>query len=77
MDWDTPPQHTVNYGQNDGLTLSRDGDDNPLLAFDLTSITPNSAILSATLALVNTTPAGCNVTAPWMRRASARRTSRG
>ncbi|MBK7200223.1 DNRLRE domain-containing protein [Candidatus Amarolinea dominans] len=69
LDWDTPPQHTVNYGQNDGLTLSRNDGDNPLLAFDLTSITANSAILSATLALYNITPAGCNVTAPWVRRA--------
>lgn len=57
LDWDTPPQHTVNYGQNTGLTLSRDGGDSPLLAFDLSSIPPNSAVLAATLTLHNTTPA--------------------
>ncbi len=33
-DWADPPQHTVNYGLNPALTLSRDGDDNPLLRYD-------------------------------------------
>lgn len=68
LGWDTPPQHTVNYGLNDELILSRNAGDNPLLFFDLTSISPNSAIYSATLSLYNLTPAGCNVTAPWVRR---------
>ncbi len=53
-DWADPPQHTVNYCLNPTLTLSRDGDDNPLLRFDLTDIPGNSAILTATLSLYNT-----------------------
>lgn len=53
--WGSPPQYTVNYGQNAELMLSRDGGDNPLLRFDLTEIPGNSAIASATLWLYNTT----------------------
>jgi len=54
-DWDAPPQFTVNYGQNPVLTLSRDAGDNPLLRWDLGDIPANSAVLSATLSLYNTT----------------------
>ncbi|HMN27587.1 MAG TPA: DNRLRE domain-containing protein [Caldilineaceae bacterium] len=53
--WATPPQHTVNYGQNDTLVLSRDGGENLLLRFDLSSIPANSAVISASLSLYNTT----------------------
>jgi hypothetical protein len=52
--WDTPPQYTVNYGQNEGLVLSRDGGENPLLRFDLSSIPAHSTVISASLALYNT-----------------------
>jgi len=55
LDWDTPPQYTVSYGQNQEINLSRDGGDNPLLRFDLASVPPNSTIVSATLSLHNTT----------------------
>jgi hypothetical protein len=54
--WDTPPQYTRNYGQNERLLLTRDGQDNPLRRFDVTSIPAHSAVLSATLLLYNTTP---------------------
>ena len=49
-------ENNVNYGQNPVLTLLRDGHANPLLRFVLTNIPPNSAIVSATLSLHNTTP---------------------
>lgn len=55
LDWDTPPQHTVNYGANPLLVLSRDEGDNPLLRFDLSAIPPNSSVSSATLRLHNST----------------------
>jgi len=58
-DWDTPPQYTVNYGQNEALQLDRDGGDNPLLRFDLSSIPANSDVISATLYLYNST-GSCN-----------------
>jgi hypothetical protein len=54
-DWATPPQYTVNYGQNEDLVLGRDGDDNPLLLFDLSSIPQNALVLEATLELYNQT----------------------
>ncbi len=69
-DWANPPQYSVNYGQNEVLRLERDGGDNPLLRFDLSSIPANSEIISATLALYNATDAcytgNCN--APPVRR---------
>ena len=69
-DWANPPQYSVNYGQNEALRLERDGGDNPLLRFDLSSIPANSEIISATLALYNATDAcytgNCN--APPVRR---------
>ena len=68
LDWDTPPQHTVNYGQNADLVLSRDGGDNPLLRFDLTTIPTNSAVLSATLSLYNTTQSSYSGTRNFARR---------
>ena len=68
QDWDTPPQHTVNYGQNQVLTLGRDDDDSPLIRFDVTGIPTNSAVLSATLSLYNTTPAGCDSAGTLPRR---------
>jgi hypothetical protein len=68
LDWDTPKQYTVNYGQNTGLELSRNGGDNPLLRFDLDSIPTNSAILSATLALYNTTRSSYSGTRDFARR---------
>jgi len=55
--WDTPPQHTVNYGQNQYVVLSRNAGDNPIVKFDLSSIPSNSLILEATLELYNTTDA--------------------
>lgn len=54
LTWDSPPQVTRNYGQNSALVVDRDGGSNPLIAFDLTSIPPNAAVLSATLELYNT-----------------------
>ncbi len=35
LDWDNPPQYRLNYGSSVILALSRDGDDNPLIVFDL------------------------------------------
>ncbi len=69
LDWDTPPQHIVNYGANESLMLDRDGGNNPLLRFDVTGIPANSEIISATLALYNNTPScydGC--ADPYVRR---------
>ncbi len=57
QDWGSPPQYSVNYGQNEALHLERDGDNNPILRFDLASIPANSEIISATLELYNTTDA--------------------
>ncbi len=54
-DWDTPPQYTVNYGQNEVLHLDRDGGANVLIRFDLSAIPSNAAVRSATLELYNTT----------------------
>ncbi len=54
-DWDTPPQYTVNYGQNEVLHLDRDGGANVLIRFDLSAIPANSAVRSATLEPYNTT----------------------
>ncbi len=68
LDWDTTPQYTVNYGQNTGLELSRDGGDNPLLRFDVSAIPPNSAVLSATLSLYNTTRSSYSGTKDFSRR---------
>jgi len=72
-DWDTPPQHTVNYGQNSSLRLDRDGGDNPLIRFDLSSIPANSHIQSAILYLYNTTSScddgGCTTAHPRRVRA--------
>ncbi|MCP4538781.1 MAG: DNRLRE domain-containing protein [Chloroflexi bacterium] len=59
-DWGDPPQHTVNYGQNEILQLGRSGGENPLLYFDLTNVPTNSAVLSATLSLYNTTSGSCS-----------------
>lgn len=70
-DWADPPQHTVNYGLNPTLTLSRDGDDNPLLRYDLTVIPGNSAILTATLSLYNTSQSSVSGTRTFMRRVQA------
>jgi hypothetical protein len=53
--WDSPPQDTVNYGQNDVLKVERDEGDNPLLSYDLSSIPANSRVFSATLGLYNLT----------------------
>lgn len=68
LDWDTPKQYTVNYGQNTGLTLSRNDGENPLLRFDLSSIPANSAVLSATLSLYNTTQSSYSGTRHFARR---------
>lgn len=54
QDWGNPPQHTLNYGQNESLILERNGDNNPLVRFDLSSIPANSSFASATLSLYNT-----------------------
>ena len=66
--WDTPPQVTVNYGQNETLVLSRDGGENPLLRFDLSSIPSHSAIISASLSLYNTTQSSMDGSADFARR---------
>lgn len=55
QDWGDPDQYTCNYGQNEVLSLERNGRNNPLLHFDLSSIPPNSYVVSATLSLHNTT----------------------
>jgi len=70
-DWASPPQHTVNYGINPVLTLSRDGDDNPLLRYDLAAIPANSAILTATLSLYNTSQSSLSGTKTFARRVEA------
>ncbi len=57
-DWGTPPQNTVNYGENQLLTLGRDGDNNLLLHFDLSAIPANSEIISVRLELYNQTESG-------------------
>lgn len=67
-EWDTPPQHTVNYGQNEILMVNLGGDDNPLLRFDVSGIPPNSAIESATLSLYNTTQSSYSGTRDFARR---------
>ena len=67
-DWDTPSQDTVNYGRNQDLVLTRDGRENPLLRFDLSAIPANSAVVSATLWLYNTTPSSCSGTRNFPRR---------
>ncbi len=50
-DWDTPPQHTMNYGRNEHLFLDRDGGSNVLLRFDLSALSRGTAVISATLEL--------------------------
>jgi hypothetical protein len=77
LDWATPKQYTVNYGQNASLELSRSGGDNPLLRFDLAAIPPNSAIVSATLSLYNTTRASFSGTKDFARRIELFRVLRG
>ena len=67
-DWDTPSQDTVNYGRNQDLVLTRDGRENPLLRFDLSAIPANSAVVSATLWLYNTTPSSYSGTRNFPRR---------
>ena len=54
-DWGSPDQYLVNYGQNESLFLSRDGGENPIIQFDLSSIPANSLILEARLELYNIT----------------------
>ncbi len=60
-DWDTPPQYTVNYGQNAVLHLDRDAGASVLVRFDLSAIPSNSTIVQATLELYNTTGASGHV----------------
>jgi hypothetical protein len=67
-DWDTPPQYSLNYGQNDTLQLSRDGGDNPLIHFNLEEIPPNSAVISAELSLYNETPSSSSGAKDFARR---------
>ncbi|NOZ95009.1 MAG: DNRLRE domain-containing protein [Acidobacteria bacterium] len=57
-DWASPPQHTLNYGQNEWLHLDRDGGASVLIRFDLSAIPANAVIVSATLELYNTTASG-------------------
>jgi hypothetical protein len=68
LNWDTPPQYTVNYGRHRELMLSRDGGDNPLLRFDLSSIPVNSEITAATLSLYNTTASSFSGSRSFSRR---------
>ncbi len=68
LDWDTPPQHTVNYGQNTFLRLSRDGGENPLLWFDVSAIPANSTVISAVLELRSITVANPSGGAPKQRK---------
>ena len=74
-DYGTPPQHTVNYGQHTELYLERSGYSNPLIRFDLTGISANSVIISATLSLYNTTQSG-NGTRDFKRRINLFKTLR-
>ena len=67
-DWDSPPQHTVNYGQNTELILGRDNGENPLLFFDLSGIPANSSLISATLSLYNETDSSFSGTVSFARR---------
>ncbi len=60
--WGTPRQHTVNYGQNENLLLMRNGRENTLLVYDLSSIPANSLILNATLDLYNETASSGSAT---------------
>lgn len=62
--WGSPPQYTLNYGQNVEAQVSYSNSEVPLLQFDLTSIPTNSLVVSATLMLYNTTPGGVNCTQP-------------
>lgn len=73
LDWDNPPQHTVNYGQNEELVLSRDGGENPVLRFDLSGIPSNSAVTSAVLWLYNTTRSSSSGTGSYARRINLHR----
>ncbi|MCC6129963.1 MAG: DNRLRE domain-containing protein [Acidobacteria bacterium] len=68
LDWDRPPQYSVNYGQNAILRLSRDGGENPLIWFDLSSIPPSSTIISATLELQATARSNTGGAEPRTRR---------
>lgn len=66
--WDTPPQNTVNYGRNETLALTRNGGENPLLRFDLSTIPSDSAIISASLTLYNTTQSSVDGNSDFPRR---------
>ena len=57
-DWESPPLDTRNYGQNNILLLERNGRNNPLLRFDLSSIPANSKVVSVVLSLYNLTHSG-------------------
>lgn len=76
QDWDHPPQHLVNYGLNQELTLSRDGGDNPLLSFDVGAVPGNSAVISATLYLYNTTASSYSGSRDFVRRIELHRVLR-
>ncbi len=71
--WDNPPQTTVNYGQNEGLSLFRNGMDNPLIRFDLGVIPSNSFISKAVLRLYNTTRSSYSGTRDFARRVQLHR----
>ena len=68
LGWDTPPQYSVNYGQNTTLELSRDGGDNPIIGFDLSGVPANSKVISAELSLYNTTQSSFSGTRDFARR---------
>ena len=68
LDWDNPPQYTVNYGRNEDLVLSRDGGENPVLRFDLSGIPANSKVSSAVLRLYNTTRSSSSGSGSYARR---------
>lgn len=74
LSWAVPPQYSNNYGRNASLVVSRNGGDVSLVRFGLDDIPSNSAILSATLELYNTTTTGGDP--PRARRIMAHRVLR-
>ena len=66
--WATPPQRTVNYGQNATIVVTRNDGDNSLLRFDLSGIPADSAIISASLSLYNTTQSSIDGSSDFVRR---------
>jgi hypothetical protein len=75
LSWAVPPQYSNNYGRSASLVVSRNGGEVALMRFGLDSLPSNSAVLSATLELYNTTTTGGDP--PRARRIMAHRMLRG